>query len=79
MSIDFPNNDEEIILSFLNGIPVCECGAAMEVNDVDDTYECPFCGAIYSQIDYDRNNKYLELIKPYVVTYDDLFGEPNND
>lgn len=44
--------DEQIVRSFLNGIPVCEnCRIAMEQDYLTDNFLCPDCGLEVSDFD----------------------------
>ena len=79
MSIKFCVTDDEIIESFQNSIPVCECNAQMEVDDCNDLYICPSCGLTVNQRYYDTHHQYLELVRPYVINYDDLYDEYDDE
>lgn len=75
MTFDFCTTDEEIIDSFRNNIPVCDCSSQMIEDDPRDTYICPSCGCEVRRDDYDRTNPYIDIIKDDCATWFDFHDE----
>lgn len=66
--------DEEVVRSFLNGIPVCgNCRIPMEQDYMTDHFLCPNCDFEIEDLDaYMDDNPYSDLIDEiHFVNYDE--------
>lgn len=70
--------DYEIAKSFNDGIPVCKCGAAMEMDFITDHFMCPNCGFEIEDLDeYFDNNPYSDIVDEWVFVEDsDDYDKP---
>lgn len=55
--------ENEILKSFHEGIPVCKCGTAMEMDFMTEHFICPNCDFEIEDLDeYLDNNPYSKLL-----------------
>lgn len=79
---EFCKTDEEIVRSFMDGYPVCHCGAVMVQDFETELWICPNCDFEVEDADeYESTGPYAELFQDISLlnSYNEYYDDEEYD